>query len=90
MVKSFLSLSGPLNDEYLPLYNSDKGRKILINLFQCMCHFHSLSLFLIGATYNETLKTVKESFPQYISELEGIADGAEVEFYKVAINNLFE
>lgn len=35
--------------------------------------------------YNETLETIKKSFPQYIRELEGIADGAQVEFHKVNI-----
>lgn len=34
--------------------------------------------------YNETLESVKQSFPQYISELQGIADGSQVEFYKVS------
>lgn len=33
--------------------------------------------------YNETLETVKQSFPQYVRELQGIADGSQVEFYKV-------
>lgn len=33
--------------------------------------------------YDATLKSVKESFPQYIRELEGVADGADVEFHKV-------
>lgn len=34
--------------------------------------------------YEETLKSVQTSFPQYIRELEGVADGAQVEFYKVS------
>lgn len=29
------------------------------------------------------MESVKRSFPQYIRELEGTADGAQVEFYKV-------
>lgn len=33
--------------------------------------------------YNETLETVRNSFPQYVRELEGVADGAEVAFHKV-------
>lgn len=33
--------------------------------------------------YNETLESVKNSFPQYIRELEGVAEGAQVEFHKV-------
>ncbi|PSN46475.1 hypothetical protein C0J52_06877 [Blattella germanica] len=32
--------------------------------------------------YEETLSTVKKSFPQYVVELQGIADGAKVPFYK--------
>lgn len=35
-------------------------------------------------TYNATLNSVKQSFPQYVRELEGIADGAQVEFHKVS------
>lgn len=61
IIKNFLQLSGPLNDTYLPLYNTDEGRKV----------------------YNETLESVKKSFPQYIRELEGTADGAQVEFHKL-------
>lgn len=61
IIKSFLQLSGPLNDTYLPLYNTDEGRKV----------------------YNDTLESVKRSFPQYIRELEGTADGAQVEFHKL-------
>ncbi|XP_055623053.1 beta-alanyl-dopamine/carcinine hydrolase [Toxorhynchites rutilus septentrionalis] len=61
LIKNFLQLSGPLNETYLPLYNTDEGRKV----------------------YNETLESVKKSFPQYIRELEGTADGAQVEFHKL-------
>lgn len=39
--------------------------------------------FRAGQIYNDTLESVKNSFPQYIRELEGVADGAEVEFHKV-------
>uniref|UniRef100_A0A1B0FPQ1 Uncharacterized protein n=1 Tax=Glossina morsitans morsitans TaxID=37546 RepID=A0A1B0FPQ1_GLOMM len=60
LIKSFLQLSIPLNNEYLPLYNTEKGKN----------------------AYNETLETVKNSFPQYIRELEGVAEGAQVEFHK--------
>lgn len=34
--------------------------------------------------YDDTLKSTKESFPQYVRELEGVADGAKVEFHKVS------
>lgn len=61
LIKNFLQLSGPLNETYLPMYNTDEGRKV----------------------YNETLESVKQSFPQYIRELEGTADGAQVEFHKL-------
>ncbi|XP_070508633.1 beta-alanyl-dopamine/carcinine hydrolase [Chironomus tepperi] len=40
--------------------------------------------------YNETLATLKQSFPQYIDELQGIADGAQVEFYKLFLLHLDE
>lgn len=35
------------------------------------------------AVYDDTLKSVRESFPQYVRELEGVAHGAGVEFHKV-------
>ncbi|XP_067639609.1 beta-alanyl-dopamine/carcinine hydrolase isoform X3 [Eurosta solidaginis] len=40
--------------------------------------------------YNETLESVKKSFPQYIRELEGIADGAQVEFHKLFLLHMDE
>lgn len=33
--------------------------------------------------YEDTLNSLKTNFPQYIRELEGTADGANVPFYKV-------
>lgn len=33
--------------------------------------------------YDETLDAVKKQFPQYLREIEGTADGANVPFYKV-------
>lgn len=42
-----------------------------------------MPFFNTERVYNETLESVKQSFPQYISELQGIADGSQVEFYKV-------
>lgn len=38
------------------------------------------------AVYDETLKSVRENFPQYVREMEGVAAGAEVDFYKVGSN----
>lgn len=35
--------------------------------------------------YNDTLAVVKKSFPQYVQELHGTADGAQVEFHKVNV-----
>lgn len=35
--------------------------------------------------YDETLKSVRENFPQYIREIEGTADGAKVPFHKVRV-----
>lgn len=46
-------------------------------------YFFDSFVFGIEEIYNETLEAVKTSFPQYIRELEGVADGAGVEFYKV-------
>ncbi|XP_065364743.1 beta-alanyl-dopamine/carcinine hydrolase [Calliphora vicina] len=40
--------------------------------------------------YNETLESVKKSFPQYIRELEGVADGAQVEFHKLFLLHMDE
>lgn len=34
--------------------------------------------------YTETLEVVRKSFPQYLRELQGTADGAQVEFHKVS------
>lgn len=34
--------------------------------------------------YTETLDVVTKSFPQYVRELQGTADGANVEFHKVS------
>lgn len=36
------------------------------------------------AVYDATLKNVKDIFPHYVRELEGVADGAEVDFHKVS------
>lgn len=42
------------------------------------------SCFIISErVYKDTLQSVKQSFPQYVRELEGVADGAQVEFHKV-------
>lgn len=35
--------------------------------------------------YEETLAAVKTQFPQYVREIEGTADGANVPFYKVSL-----
>lgn len=39
--------------------------------------------FLTEAVYDATLQSVKQSFPQYVRELEGVAHGAGVDFHKV-------
>lgn len=105
MIKNFLMLSQPLNETYLPQYNTTKGREYaLVNqtwptdwLTECLSvcvsvwvnranHrivFYRPLSFHAGQIYNDTLESVKNSFPQYIRELEGVADGAEVEFHKV-------
>uniref|UniRef100_A0A182KHA7 Peptidase C45 hydrolase domain-containing protein n=1 Tax=Anopheles christyi TaxID=43041 RepID=A0A182KHA7_9DIPT len=61
IIHSFLEKSVPLNEIYLPLFNTENGRK----------------------TYVSTYENVNKSFPQYIRELQGIADGAKVEFHKL-------
>lgn len=33
--------------------------------------------------YDETLAAVRKDFPQYVKELEGVADGANVPFHEV-------
>jgi SAM-dependent MidA family methyltransferase len=33
--------------------------------------------------YDDTLHVVQSKFSQYVREIQGIADGAKVEFYKV-------
>jgi hypothetical protein len=33
--------------------------------------------------YEKTLKSVRSNFPQYVRELEGTAEGAQVPFHKV-------
>ncbi|KYM93584.1 hypothetical protein ALC62_15942, partial [Cyphomyrmex costatus] len=38
--------------------------------------------------YNETLDAVKKQFPQYLKEIEGTADGANVPFYKLFLMHL--
>ncbi|KAL0280400.1 UNVERIFIED_CONTAM: hypothetical protein PYX00_001699 [Menopon gallinae] len=35
------------------------------------------------AVYDETLAAMKKSYPQYVAELEGTADGAKVDFHKL-------
>ena len=77
-----------MNEAFIPLYNTPQGRKLNIN--KAINNVMSISnkLFFTIPTeevYNETLATVKQSFPQYVDELQGIADGAQVEFYKVRI-----
>lgn len=37
--------------------------------------------------YNETLDAVRKQFPQYLKEIEGTADGANVPFHKVKRDN---
>ena len=50
---------------FLPLYETDAGRRV----------------------YEETLACVRKNFPQYLREMEGTADGAEVPFHKVKLYN---
>lgn len=100
MIKNFLMLSQPLNETYLPQYNTTKGREytlvnqtwptdwssVWVNRANYLIIFYCPLSFRAGQIYNDTLESVKNSFPQYIRELEGVADGAEVEFHKVRYN----
>lgn len=61
MIRSYLDTHRWLNQIYLPLYGTEKGKK----------------------AYEETLAVVAENFPQYIEEIRGTAEGADVPFYKV-------
>jgi len=61
LIHSFLEASKPLNKVFVPLYETDAGKKV----------------------YEETLACVRKNFPQYLSEMEGTADGAEVPFHKL-------
>lgn len=38
--------------------------------------------------YDSTLAAVKDGFPQYVRELEGTADGAQVPFHKVTYTSI--
>lgn len=44
-----------------------------------------IMVVITGKVYDETLQTVTQSFPQYIKELQGTADGAQVDFHKVCM-----
>ncbi|CAO1412916.1 unnamed protein product [Diamesa hyperborea] len=68
LIKEFLGIFKPLNEAFIPLYNSPEGQRV----------------------YKETFDCVNESFPQYIRELQGIADGAQVPFYKLFLLHMDE
>lgn len=101
MIKNFLMLSVPLNETYLPAYNTTKGREYtLVNrtwptdwltevnewIVRIIVSTCFLPLSSTGQIYIETLESVKKSFPQYLDELQGVAHGADVEFHKVIHN----
>ncbi|XP_029171695.1 uncharacterized protein LOC114941015 isoform X2 [Nylanderia fulva] len=66
MIQDFVNIYTPLNETYLPLFATEKGKKV----------------------YEETLNAVKKQFPQYVREIEGTADGANVPFYKLFLMHL--
>ncbi|XP_023176498.2 uncharacterized protein LOC111603225 isoform X2 [Drosophila hydei] len=68
MIRNFRTQCYVLNETFLPLYNTPKGKQI----------------------YEETLASVKASFPQYVRELEGVADGAEVDFVHLFLMQMDE
>lgn len=45
---------------------------------------NNIYLYFSEDIYNSTLESVRKSFPQYVRELEGVAEGAQVEFHKVS------
>ncbi|XP_059485422.1 beta-alanyl-dopamine/carcinine hydrolase [Neocloeon triangulifer] len=61
LIQNFVGISKPLNQVFIPLYNTEAGRRV----------------------YETTLKSVRSNFPQYVRELEGTAEGAQVPFYKL-------
>lgn len=61
LIQNYVKTYNPLNEVYLPLYETEAGRKV----------------------YEETLACVVEQFPQYVKEIQGTADGANVPFHKV-------
>ncbi|KAG5684573.1 hypothetical protein PVAND_013798 [Polypedilum vanderplanki] len=68
LIREFVNNFKPLNESFLPLYNTPQGQKV----------------------YEETLDVLKQNFPQYVRELQGIADGAKVEFYKLFLLHMDE
>ena len=39
----------------------------------------------VRRTYENALKSLEKTYPQYLDELKGIADGAKVPFFKVSL-----
>lgn len=68
LIQNYVNTYNPLNEVYLPLYETEAGRKV----------------------YEETLACVVEQFPQYVKEIQGTADGANVPFYKLFLMHLDE
>lgn len=79
LIREFVNVFKPLNEAFIPLYNSPEGRKKKIHIQSRLNHIW----IILERVYNETLDVVKQNFPQYVRELQGIADGSQVEFYKV-------
>lgn len=65
IIHSLVNTYKPLNNDYLPAYETPEGRK----------------------AYEDTLNCLKENFPQYVRELEGTADGANIPFHKLFLLN---
>lgn len=90
MIREFVNIFKPLNNDFIPLYNTPEGREYLLrkisrNFYDLIndSNVNVITVVITGEVYDETLATVTQSFPQYIKELQGTADGAQVEFYKV-------
>lgn len=66
LIQDYIKNYKVLNDVYIPLYLSEKGREV----------------------YEAGLAACQKTYPQYVRELQGTADGADVPFYKLFLMHL--
>lgn len=65
-ITDFYCAVGELEDQWVPFYNTPKGREL----------------------YDGYLQVVQEDYPQYLEEVRGIADGAQIPFFKVFLMHI--